>query len=55
MSSSDVVEFLSGKSYRFKIPKYVEFVDKLPRTATGKIQKYLLIQKFKKEIASKGI
>jgi len=55
MSDSNMVEFLHDKIGKFKIPKYVEFVDKLPRTATGKIQKYLLIQKFKKEIASKGI
>ncbi|TET95257.1 MAG: long-chain-fatty-acid--CoA ligase [Desulfobacteraceae bacterium] len=55
MSAPEVMEFLHGKIGKFKIPKYVEFVDKLPRTATGKIQKYLLIQKFKKEIASKGI
>ena len=54
MSAPEVMEFLHGKIGKFKIPKYVEFVDKLPRTATGKIQKYLLIQKFKKEIASKG-
>ncbi len=55
MSAPEVMEFLHGKIGKFKIPKYVEFVDRLPRTATGKIQKYLLIQKFKKEIASKGI
>ena len=44
----EVLEFLEGKVGRFKIPKYVEFVDELPRTATGKIQKYLLAEKFKK-------
>jgi len=53
MSSSEVVEFLRGKIGKFKIPKYVEFVDELPRTATGKIQKYLLTQKSRKEADSK--
>jgi fatty-acyl-CoA synthase len=43
MSVSEVMDFLHGKIGRFKIPKYVEFVDKLPRTTTGKIQKYLLV------------
>jgi fatty-acyl-CoA synthase len=43
MSASEVEEFLSGKIGKYKIPKYIEFVDKLPRTATGKIQKYLLV------------
>ncbi len=50
MSTSEVVEFLCGKIGKFKIPKYVEFVDDLPRTATGKIKKYLLTQRSKKEI-----
>jgi len=49
MSVLEVVEFLGGKIGKYKIPKYVEFVDKLPRTATGKIQKYLLAQKSKKK------
>ncbi len=43
MSAPEVMEFLHGKIGKFKIPKYIEFVDKLPRTATGKIQKYLLV------------
>jgi fatty-acyl-CoA synthase len=51
MSVSEVMDFLHGKIGRFKIPKYVEFIDKLPRTATGKIQKHLLVQEFKKETA----
>lgn len=49
MSAPEVMEFLHGKIGKFKIPKYVEFVDKFPRTATGKIQKYLLAQRSKKE------
>jgi len=55
MSTSEVMEFLDGKIGRFKIPKYIEFVDKFPRTATGKIQKYLMVQRFKKEVGSKGV
>ncbi len=51
MTVSDVMDFLHDKIGRFKIPKYVEFIDKLPRTATGKIQKHLLVQEFKKETA----
>ena len=49
MSASEVVELLGNKIGKYKIPKYVEFVDKLPRTATGKIQKYLLAQRSKNE------
>jgi fatty-acyl-CoA synthase len=53
MSASEVADFLRGKIAKFKIPKYIEFVDKFPRTATGKIQKYLLAQKSNKGIRSK--
>jgi fatty-acyl-CoA synthase len=49
MSTSEVLEFLRPRIGKFKIPKYIEFVDDLPRTATGKIQKYLLGQRSKKE------
>lgn len=38
----DVQDFCRGKIARYKIPKYVFFVDKFPLTASGKIQKYLL-------------
>ena len=50
MSVSEVMTFLQGKIGSFKIPKYIDFVDKLPRTATGKIQKHLLVKEFKREI-----
>ncbi len=42
MTSAEVVQFLEGKIGKFKIPRYVEFVETMPRTASGKIQKYLL-------------
>jgi len=38
----DVREFCRGKISRFKVPKYVFFVDSYPMTASGKIQKYKL-------------
>jgi fatty-acyl-CoA synthase len=33
---------LTGRLATFKIPKYVTFLDELPRTATGKVRKDLL-------------
>lgn len=38
----DVIDFCRGKISRFKIPKYVFFVENYPMTASGKIQKYKL-------------
>ena len=37
-----VLDALSGKLARFKLPKRVVFVDDLPRNAMGKVQKNLL-------------
>jgi fatty-acyl-CoA synthase len=38
----DVIDFCRGKIARFKIPRYVAFVDGYPMTASGKIQKFKL-------------
>ncbi len=42
VSADDLVQFCRQRMARFKVPKFVEFVEALPKTATGKIQKYLL-------------
>ena len=42
MSDSEIFEFLKGKVAKYKIPKYVDFIEELPKTASGKIQKFLL-------------
>ena len=45
MDNGEVFEFLKGKVAKYKIPKYVEYVEGLPKTASGKIQKFLLKEK----------
>lgn len=50
MEAQEVVDFLSGKIGKFKIPKHIEFVREFPRTASGKIQKYLLAKEFKENM-----
>ena len=42
LSEEDVVDFCRGKIARFKIPRYIFFVEEFPMTASGKIQKYKL-------------
>ncbi|MEG1671052.1 MAG: AMP-binding protein [Mucinivorans sp.] len=42
ISEHDVTDFCKGRISRYKIPKYIFFVDSYPLTASGKIQKYLL-------------
>jgi fatty-acyl-CoA synthase len=38
----EIIEHVRGLIARFKAPDEVEFVDELPKTSTGKIQKYVL-------------
>lgn len=44
IDESDVKDFCRGKISRFKIPRYVAFVDSYPMTASGKIQKFKLTE-----------
>jgi fatty-acyl-CoA synthase len=45
-TESEIIEFCRANMAHFKCPKAVSFVDALPRTATGKIQKNLLREKY---------
>jgi len=42
MTEEEALKFLQGKVGKYKIPKYVGFVEELPKTASGKVQKFLL-------------
>jgi len=44
LSEDGVVEFARERLAGYKVPTSVEFVDDLPETATGKVQKYQLRQ-----------
>jgi crotonobetaine/carnitine-CoA ligase len=39
LDPAELVEFLAGRMPAFMVPRYVECVDELPRTATGKVRK----------------
>ncbi len=42
LTEEEVKEYCRGQIARFKIPKYIFFVNEYPMTASGKIQKYKL-------------
>ncbi|OEU68735.1 MAG: AMP-binding protein [Desulfovibrio sp. S3730MH75] len=42
LSAEDVIDFCRGKIAKYKIPKFIAFLDAYPMTASGKIQKYKL-------------
>jgi fatty-acyl-CoA synthase len=41
-NEADIRQYGRDNMAHFKVPQYVTFVDELPKTATGKIQKYVL-------------
>jgi fatty-acyl-CoA synthase len=45
VSQEELIAFLQTQIARFKVPKTIEFVDHLPRTSTGKLQKFALRDK----------
>ncbi|WP_300457164.1 AMP-binding protein [Desulfobacula sp.] len=44
IDESDVIDFCRGQIARYKIPRYVHFLDAYPMTASGKIQKFKLTE-----------
>ncbi|MBN2166339.1 MAG: AMP-binding protein [Marinilabiliaceae bacterium] len=55
LTEDEVMDFCRGKISRFKIPKYIFFIDSYPMTASGKIQKYQLRNISTKLLKDKGI
>jgi acyl-CoA synthetase (AMP-forming)/AMP-acid ligase II len=41
-TADEIIEHVRGQIARYKVPDYVDFVVELPKTATGKIQKFQL-------------
>ncbi|MEK4179171.1 AMP-binding protein [Aeribacillus sp. FSL K6-1121] len=52
-TAEEVQEFCRGKISRHKIPRYIEFTDSYPMTASGKIQKFKLREQAKQILSTK--
>lgn len=46
VNEQEIIDYCRNEMAHFKAPKSVEFVDALPKTATGKLQKYRLRQMY---------
>ena len=55
LTEEEIQDFCRGKISRFKIPKYVFFVNSFPMTASGKIQKHKLSEMSVELCRTKGI
>ncbi|MEC1262573.1 AMP-binding protein [Bacillus swezeyi] len=42
LTAQELQEYCKGKIARYKIPRYIAFVDEFPMTASGKVQKFKL-------------
>jgi crotonobetaine/carnitine-CoA ligase len=42
LTEGELIRFCEGKMSYFAVPRFVEFVDELPRTENGKVQKFKL-------------
>jgi crotonobetaine/carnitine-CoA ligase len=42
LDAEELREFCRSRMARFMVPEYVEFVDAIPKTPTGKVEKYKL-------------
>ena len=43
----ELQEFVKARLAAYKYPRYIEFVTELPKTATGKLQRFLLVRREK--------
>ena len=42
VTEAELIAYCKSKAARYKAPTSIEFVDAIPRTATGKVQKFKL-------------
>jgi fatty-acyl-CoA synthase len=49
-TAEEVREFCRGQIAHYKVPKHIRFVDELPLTATGKVQKFVMREKMIREL-----
>ncbi len=47
-TEEEIIAFSRDRIAHFKAPKKIFFVDSLPMTPTGKVQKFLLVEKYSK-------
>jgi fatty-acyl-CoA synthase len=50
MTDEELREFCSGQIAHYKVPRYVRFVEELPMTVTGKVQKFVMRERMIDEL-----
>jgi len=52
-SAEEIQDFCHGQIAHYKVPKYIRFVDELPMTVTGKVQKFVMRERMIQELQIK--
>ena len=52
LTKEELIEYCNGRIARHKIPKYWEFTSTVPMTASGKVQKYKIVEQYSSRYAS---
>jgi len=52
MTAEEIRDFCKGRIAHFKVPKYIKFVESFPMTVTGKVQKFVMREQMKEELAA---
>jgi fatty-acyl-CoA synthase len=52
LTEDEVKQFCKGQIARYKVPRYVRFVDSFPMTVSGKVQKFLMREMAAAELAA---
>jgi fatty-acyl-CoA synthase len=47
---AEIQEFCKEQIARYKVPRYIKFVDAFPMTVTGKVQKFIMREQMTKEL-----
>ncbi|XP_069130601.1 medium-chain acyl-CoA ligase ACSF2, mitochondrial-like isoform X2 [Argopecten irradians] len=50
VTAEEVKDFCKGKLAKYKVPRYISFVEEYPLTVTGKVQKYKIREAASKEL-----
>ena len=51
-SEDEIRDFCRGQIAHYKVPRHVRFVDEMPMTVTGKVQKFVMRERMAAELAS---
>jgi fatty-acyl-CoA synthase len=50
MTADEVTDFCRGQIAHYKVPRYIRFVDEMPMTVTGKVQKFVMRERMIDEL-----